>query len=128
MQCVASISRAKSVGKLIGQNRDQHPDLGFHDLSSHQAKAAQAGMAIPADDHMVVDGDAKQVANFGDLLGHVDVGPRWCGVAGRVVVHENAASGVQLDGSPQNLPRVHRRVVHSARPITLDTALRAGKL
>jgi hypothetical protein len=58
-------------------------------------------MAIPADDHMVVDGDAKQVANFDDLLGHVDVGTGRGGVAGRVVVDEDAAGGVQFDGSPQ---------------------------
>jgi hypothetical protein len=41
------------------------------------------------------------------LLGHVDIGPGWRCVAGRVVVDENAAGGVQFDGSPQYLPRIH---------------------
>jgi hypothetical protein len=63
-------------------------------LSSHQAKPAKAGMPIPRNDHMVVDGDTKQPTNLDDLLGHVDVGPRWRGVAGWVVVHEHAAGGM----------------------------------
>ena len=71
-------------------------------------------MAIPGDDHVVVDSDTKQLANLVNLLGHVDIGPGWRGVAGRVVVDEDAAGGVQFDGSPQNLPRIHRRVVDRA--------------
>jgi hypothetical protein len=63
-------------------------------LSSHQAKTAQAGMAIPRDNHVVVDGDPKQVANFSNLLGHVDIGAGWRGVAGRVIVHQHAARGM----------------------------------
>ena len=111
-------------GILIGQNRAQHPDLGFHVVvfrerlripsSSHQAKATKARMAIPCNDDMVVDSDTKQPANLDDLLGHVDIGPGWRGVARRVIVDEHAAGGVQLDCAPQNLPRIHRRVVHSA--------------
>jgi hypothetical protein len=71
-------------------------------------------MPIPGDDDVVMDGDAKQLANLDDLLGHIDIGTGWRCVAGRVVVDENAAGGVQFDGSPQHLPRIHGRVVHSA--------------
>jgi hypothetical protein len=91
-------------GIFIDQNRAQHPDLGFHVVvfrerlripsSSHKAKATEARMPIPCDDHMVVDSDTKQPANFDNLLGHVDIGPRWGGVAGRVIVDEHAAGGV----------------------------------
>ena len=51
-------------------------------------------MPIARNDHMVVDGDAKQLANLDDLLGHVDIGPGWCGVARRVIVDEHAAGGM----------------------------------
>jgi hypothetical protein len=91
-------------GILIGQNRAQHPDLGFHVVvfrerlripsSSHQAKAAKAGMPIPGDDDVVMDSDAKQLADLVNLLGHVDIGPRWGGEARRVIVDEHAAGGV----------------------------------
>ena len=51
-------------------------------------------MPIPGDDDVVMDSDAKQLANLVNLLGHVDIGPRWRGVAGRMVVDEDAAGGV----------------------------------
>jgi hypothetical protein len=51
-------------------------------------------MAIPCDDHMVVDSDTKEPAHLDDLLGHVDIGTRWRGIAGRVIVDEDAAGGV----------------------------------
>jgi hypothetical protein len=102
-------------GILIGQNRAQHPDLGFHvgvllagamvarwlehlrwriTLSSHKAKPAKAGMAIPGDDDVIMDSDAEQLANLVNLLGHVDIGPGRGGVTGRVVVHEDAAGSM----------------------------------
>ena len=83
-------------------------------LSSHEAKATKAGVPIPGDDDVVMDSDTKQPTNLGDLLGHVDVGPGRGGVAGRMVVDEDAAGGVQLDGSPQNLTRIYRRMVDRA--------------
>jgi hypothetical protein len=56
-------------GILIGKDSAQHPDLGFHVVvfrerlripsSSHEGKAAKAGVPIPGDDHMVVDSDSK---------------------------------------------------------------------
>ena len=68
-------------------------------LSSHEAKATKAGVPIPGDDDVVMDSDAKQLADLVNLLGHVDVGPGRGGVAGRMVVHEDAAGSMQFDGS-----------------------------
>src|ERR1700730_13694207 len=65
--------------------------------SSHQAKAAKAGVPLPGDDDVVMDSNAEQLANLDDLLAHIDVGPRWRGVARGVVVDENAAGGMQFD-------------------------------
>src|SRR4029077_14965887 len=74
-------------------------DLCWPTLSSHEAKAAKAGVPIPGDDDVVTDSDAEQLANLVNLLGHVDVGPGRGGVAGRMVVDEDAAGGLQFDGS-----------------------------
>jgi hypothetical protein len=63
-------------------------------LSSHQAKAAKAGVPILGDDDVVMDSDAKQLANLVNLLGHVDIGPGRRGVAGRMIVNEDAAGGM----------------------------------
>jgi hypothetical protein len=51
-------------------------------------------MAISGDNHMVVDGDPKQIATFSNLLGHVYISPGRRGIAGRVIVHEHAGGGV----------------------------------
>jgi hypothetical protein len=63
-------------------------------LFSHQAKPAKAGMPIPCDDHMVVDGNTKEPAHLDNLLGHVDIGAGWRRVARRMIVDEDAAGGV----------------------------------
>ena len=44
----------------------------------------------------------------------LDIGAGWRGVAGRVIVDEDAAGGMQFDGSPQNLARIHWRVIDRA--------------
>src|ERR1700730_519732 len=85
---------------------------------SHQPESAEAGMPIARDDHVVLDRDAEQVANLDHLLGHVDIGPRWRWVTGRVVVHEHAAGGVQFYCFSQNLAWIHRRMIH--RPLMHD--------
>jgi hypothetical protein len=56
-------------------------------------------MAIPGDDDVVMDSDAKQLADLVNLFGHIDIGPGWRSIAGRMVVDEDAAGGVQFDGS-----------------------------
>ena len=71
-------------------------------------------MTIPGDDDVVMDSDTKQPTKLGHLLGHVDISPGRRGVAGGMIVDEDAAGGVQLDCAPQNLPRIHGRVVDRA--------------
>lgn len=56
----------------------------FH--ASDQLHALQAGMAVPADDDVVVDGDAERAGDLDHRLRHLDVGPRRRGVARRMVV------------------------------------------
>src|SRR3984893_12151569 len=75
-------------------------------------------MKIPRDDHMVGDSDSKEPANLDDLLGHVDIGTGWRGVARWVIVDEEAAGGVQLNCTAQNSARIHRRVIY--RPLMHD--------
>jgi hypothetical protein len=101
---------------LVSQHGGQHIDFDFHVdvlvfaiadvgwvwrimLSSHEAKPAKARMPIPGDDDVVMDSNAEQLANLVNLLGHVDVGLGRGGVAGRMVVDEDAAGGLQFDGS-----------------------------
>src|SRR5215207_1502863 len=43
---------------------------------SNQLEALEAGVALFADDDVVVDGDAQRPGGIDDLLGHVDVGAR----------------------------------------------------
>lgn len=51
-----------------------------------QQQALHRGVALAADDDVVVHGDAERLRRVDDLLGHLDVGAGRCGVAGWVVV------------------------------------------
>lgn len=44
-------------------------------------------MAVPADDDVVVHGDAERPRRVDDGLRHVDVGARGRGIAGGMIVH-----------------------------------------
>ena len=48
-------------------------------------------MAVLADDDVVVHRNAERARDFDDHLGHLDVGARGRGVAGRVVVQKTTA-------------------------------------
>ena len=50
-------------------------------LMSDQLQPPQAGMAVPADDDVVMKGNAKGFRGFLDRPGHVDIGARGGGVA-----------------------------------------------
>jgi hypothetical protein len=58
-------------------------------LSSHEAKAAEARMPIPRNDHMVVDSDTKEPAHLNDLLGHVDIGAGCTPESGKIRLVES---------------------------------------
>ena len=46
-------------------------------------------MSIAADNDVVVDGNAEWARRIHDLLGHINIGTRWCWVAGRMIVHQD---------------------------------------
>ena len=53
-----------------------------------QFKAFQARVAVFADDDVVVHGNPEWRGDVGDRLGHLDVGLRWRGIAGGMVVRQ----------------------------------------
>src|SRR5262249_17151814 len=63
---------------------------------SQDAEAAQGGVALAADDDVVVHGYAELLGRGRHLLGHGDVVGRRRRVAGRVVVQQTAQSNKQL--------------------------------
>ena len=53
-----------------------------------QHEPAEAGVALLADDDVVVHHDAERLRGSDDLLGHLDVGARRRRIARGVIVHE----------------------------------------
>src|SRR3954453_10602100 len=79
--------------------------------ASNQPQALEAGVAVAANDDVVVDDDAERLCDLGDLLRHLDVGSRWGGVAGGVVVDEGQGARRELERPLHHLARVDRRMV-----------------
>jgi hypothetical protein len=76
-----------------------------------QLEVAEAGVAVAADDQMVVQYDPERGGGLLDVLGHGDVG---CGrgrVPRGVVVHQDQGRGTELERALDDLARVHRGVV-----------------
>ena len=68
-----------------------------------------AGVAALADDHVVEDADADQLAGTAQPLGECGVLGRWRGVAARVVVHQHQRRGSEPNGRKEHLARVDQR-------------------
>src|SRR5712675_3529068 len=47
-------------------------------------------MPVPADNDVVMHGDAERTCDVDDRAGHLDVRLRWRRIAGRMIVHEAA--------------------------------------
>lgn len=47
-------------------------------------------MAVLSDNDMIMHRDVECFGSVDELLGHVDVGARWCRITGRMVVEESA--------------------------------------
>ena len=47
-----------------------------------------------------------------DLLRHLNVGARWCRIAGRVIVHQNNRRSRKFERPFDHFARINRRVVH----------------
>lgn len=52
-----------------------------------QSQSTEAGMAVLPDNDMIMHRDVECFGSVDELLGHIDVGARWCGITGRMVVH-----------------------------------------
>jgi hypothetical protein len=79
--------------------------------ASNQPQTLEAGVAVAADDDVVVDDDAERLCHLGDLLRHPDVGGRRRGVARGVVVDEDEGARRELERPLHDLARVDRRMV-----------------
>lgn len=44
-------------------------------------------MAVLSDNDMIMHRDVECFGSVDELLGHIDVGARWCRITGRMVVH-----------------------------------------
>ena len=55
---------------------------------SHQPQALQAGVAVLADDDVVVNRNAERIGDADDRLGHLDVGGGRRRITARVIVHQ----------------------------------------
>ena len=62
-------------------------------------KLAQAGMAVAADDDVVVQYHAERGGGFLDILGHGDVGLRRGRIARGMIVHQDQRRGARLTTS-----------------------------
>jgi hypothetical protein len=67
-----------------------------------------------ADDDVVVHGDAERARHGNDLVCHLDIGLRRCGVAGGVVVDEDDGGCREFERAFDYLPRINRGVVDGA--------------
>ena len=66
------------------------------ELALKQPEGLEAAVAGLADHDVVVHRDAELGRGLLDLAGHLDVGLRRRGVAGRVVVHQDERRGAEL--------------------------------
>jgi len=53
-------------------------------------------MPVPADNDVVVHGNAERLGDIDDRLGHVDVGARRRRVATRMIVHQSTGRSITL--------------------------------
>jgi hypothetical protein len=58
--------------------------------NSHQLQRLETRMPVLADDEMVVHGNPERTRDLDDRLGHLDVGARRRGIAGRMIVEDQS--------------------------------------
>ena len=61
-----------------------------------QLHPLQTRMSVPADDDVVVHGNAERGGDLDDRFGHVDIGLRERRIAGGMVVHHQIARPIAL--------------------------------
>ena len=57
--------------------------------SLNQPLPFKAGMAVAADDDVIMHQDAERFARIDNLTGHGDIRIRWCWVTGWMIVNKN---------------------------------------
>jgi len=80
-----------------------------------QPQPLEAGVAVLADDDVIVDRNAERLCHRDDLLRHLDVGMRRCRVAGWMIVHQDDRARCPDGGILQSaLPRggIRRPIDH----------------
>ena len=60
-------------------------------------------MAGAADHQMVMHGNVQRLGGGGDIAGHFDVGARWGGIAGVMVMHQDDRRGAVLQRALDDL-------------------------
>jgi hypothetical protein len=91
-----TIEELAAVANLARIRADRWPRYVNSPSGSHQLQPFQARVPASADDDVVVHGDAEVAGNFGDLLGHLDVGVRRRRVAGGVVVQQTTLQAIAM--------------------------------
>ena len=81
---------------------------------SDDAQRAQTGMAVTADDDMIMDGNAKGLGGGNDIPGDGDVGLAGGGIAAGVVVDNDYGAGAQFQGAFDDLAGVDGGLVDGA--------------
>lgn len=74
-------------------------------------------MPVFSDDDVVMHRDTERFCRIDDRFRHVDIGPRRCRVAARMVVHQDDCGGGKLQRTPHHLTWIDRRMID--RPMAL---------
>ena len=94
----------------------------------NQLQRLQARVAVPADDDVVVHGDAERLGDIDDRLRHVDIGARGRWIAARMIVHQYDSGRGQLQRALDHLAWIDRRNALIAAEVqglgTVDHTLR----
>jgi len=86
--------------------RGQKLELGRFLRVVEIAKCPEADMSRPTDDQMIQQPNSNRVGGALQIPGHIDIGPRWAWVAGRMIVRHDNRLRIEYDRTLDNLPRV----------------------
>ena len=86
---------------------------------SDQLQSFHRNMALPADDDVVVDGDPERRGDRDDVERHLHVLRRGRRIARGMVVHQDDRGGGEFERALDDLARIDRRVIDSARALRL---------
>src|SRR5579864_5276124 len=79
---------------------------GYEMTQLNQTQRFKTGMVPAADHEMVVHLDVQRLCRIGDLAGHDNVAAARCGIAARMIVHQDEGGGTQLQRALHHFPRI----------------------